>query len=169
VKLATILQEHAGPPVNIEGIIRSLGIKLDKRADLDPEISGQCERLDDGTYKISANKSDHYYRQRFTMAHELGHFLYHSHLLQDGVDDNRAYRSTTDGQFYNRLIGKDQETEANQFAASVLMPKQAVLDAWGRLQDLASISEEFQVSRPAMRIRLSTLGVDCPDFHRRTP
>ncbi len=133
MSLDKILREHAGPPVNIEGIIRDLGIRLDKRADLDSEISGQCERLDDGTYKISANKSDHYYRQRFTMAHELGHFLYHSHLLEDGVDDNRAYRSTADGRFFNKLIGPAEETEANRIAANVLMPKDLVVWEWEEL------------------------------------
>ncbi|MEC9347620.1 MAG: ImmA/IrrE family metallo-endopeptidase [Pseudomonadota bacterium] len=160
MSLEKIFREHAGPPVNIEGIIRDLGIKLDKRAALDPEISGQCERLDDGTFKISVNKSDHYYRQRFTMAHELGHFLFHSHLLEDGVDDNRAYRSTADGRFFNRLIGPAQESEANRFAANVLMPRDLVAGEWKRLGNLLEVSKRFQVSKPAMQIRLRTLGIE---------
>ena len=68
-------------PVNIEGIIRSLGVELDKKAELDDDISGQIEKLPDGSYKISVNKNDHYFRQRFTMAHELGHFK-HRHVIK---------------------------------------------------------------------------------------
>jgi len=152
-----IFRSHAGPPVNIEGIISALGIQLDKKANLDSEISGQIERLDDGKFKISVNKNDHYYRQRFTMAHELGHFLIHAHLLSDGVDDNRAYRSTPEGQFYNRNIDAPQETEANRFAASILMPANFVKKHWEN--DISKIAKLFQVSKQAMEIRLKGLGL----------
>jgi Zn-dependent peptidase ImmA (M78 family) len=82
-------------PINIESIIRSYGILLDRKAELHRDIAGQIELMSDGnTYKISTNKQDGYYRQRFTMAHELGHFLFHSSLLGEGVDDNKAYRSS---------------------------------------------------------------------------
>ena len=60
-----IVRQHIGPPVNIENIIRGLGIQLDKKAELDSEISGQLERLGPDSYRISANKTDHYLRQRF--------------------------------------------------------------------------------------------------------
>jgi len=73
--------------VNIEAIIRDPGIELDKKADLDGEIAGQLERTAAG-YRIAVNKSDHYFRKPFTMAHELGHFMLHGHLIGEGRDDN---------------------------------------------------------------------------------
>lgn len=158
-KLSEIFEDHKGPPVVIEGIIRELGVLLDKKTVLDPEISGQIERVDD-TFKISANKSDHYYRQRFTMAHELGHYLYHSDLIGEGVDDNRAFRSTPEGRFYNTKIGSREETQANRFAASILMPKSLVVPMWSQVQDIESMAKEFQVSHTAMKIRLKSLGFD---------
>ena len=158
--LERIFREHQGPPVNIEGIVRSLGIELDKKASLDPEISGQIERLGNNKYKISTNGSDSYFRQRFTIAHELGHLLYHSHLIGDGVDDNRAYRSVADGKFYNRSITAREETEANRFAASLLMPKESVLSVWENSgRSLKDTAKKFQVSMQAMRIRLESLDV----------
>lgn len=157
IDLVTVIREHQGPPVNIEGIIRSMGIELDKRADLAPEISGQLERLPNGKYKISVNKADHYYRQRFTMAHELGHYVFHLHLIGDGVDDNRAYRSTADGVYCNRDIQQSEETEANRFAASVLMPETAVIRLAQEGCTPDALAKQFQVSAQAMEIRLAGL------------
>lgn len=145
-------------PVNIEGIIRSLGIELDKKAELDNDISGQIEKLPDGSYKISANKVDHYFRQRFTMAHELAHFLFHRSLIGDGVDDNKAYRSTSQGRFYNTSITGKHETQANQFAASVLMPESLInklRDEFG--DNLDVLSKKLQVSKQAIKIRLDDM------------
>jgi Zn-dependent peptidase ImmA (M78 family) len=158
--LDQIIAEHSGPPVNIEAIIRALGLRLDKKADLDHQISGVIERTDDGSYKISANKEDHYFRRRFTMAHELGHYLYHAHLLGEGVDDNQAYRSSEDGPYANPNIGKREETEANRFAAMVLMPSDKVRAEWQRLRDPENLAKKFQVSKQAMEIRLKSLGID---------
>ena len=62
MKLRELVDQHIGPPVNIEAIIRGLGIELDKKADLDPEISGQLERLGPDEYKISVQKTDSYLR-----------------------------------------------------------------------------------------------------------
>lgn len=153
-----IATKHIGPPVNIEAIIRSMGIELDKKADLESEISGQLERIGAGKYRISANKSDHYLRQRFTMAHELGHFLLHAHLIGDGLDDSRAYRSVADGKFFNENIGPTQETEANRFAARLLMPKSKLAEQATIDKETSQLAKEFQVSRQAMEIRLQSLG-----------
>ena len=153
-----IVQDHIGPPVNIEGIIRALGLELDKKAVLDTEISGQIERVDD-TYKISANKDDNYFRQRFTMAHELGHYIYHVNLLGDGVDDDRRYRSIADGKFYNTQIKQAEETEANRFAASILMPASLIRAEWEKCRDVSQMVKKFLVSEQAMRIRLSGLNI----------
>ncbi|MBV6448928.1 ImmA/IrrE family metallo-endopeptidase [Nitrosomonas sp.] len=146
-------------PVNIEGIIRSLGIELDKKADLDDDISGQIERLPGGSYKISVNKKDHYFRQRFTMAHELAHFLFHRSLIGDGVDDSKAYRSTNKGKFYNTSITREHETQANQFAASILMPESLVLRLYDEFDsDLDELSKKLQASKQAISIRLTAMN-----------
>lgn len=160
-KFNDIVKEHIGPPVNIEGIIRALGLELDKKAELDPEISGQIERVGD-KYKISANVTDGYFRKRFTMAHELGHYIYHSDLLGEGADDDRKYRSVPDGKFYNTAIKKREETEANRFAASLLMPANLIRQEWARNPDVGVMVEKFKVSEPAMLIRLRGLDLEVP-------
>lgn len=150
-------------PVNIEEMIRLFNIELDKKANLDDNILGEIRKLPDGRYKISINKNDHYYRKRFTMAHELGHFLLHGGLIGDGLNDNVAYRNVESGDFYNSHIGKEQETEANQFAASVLMPDDILKlivfsDTFTNTDEsIQTLSKKFQVSKEAMKIKVSDL------------
>lgn len=147
-------------PVNIEALIRAAGLELDKKAELEEGIAGEIARLDDGRYRISANKEDHYYRQRFTLAHELGHYVFHRDLIGDGVDDTKMYRSTEDGNFYNTKIKQQHETEANKFAAVVLMPKDLVVAKVEEGEkDPQVLSKVFQVSPSAMEIRLKGLGL----------
>lgn len=156
-----LIEEHSQkPPVNVEAIIRGVGIDLDKKADLQDGIAGEIALLDSGKYKISANKDDHYYRQRFTISHELGHFLYHRELIGDGVDDDKMYRSTEEGNFYNTKIQKQQETEANRFAAFLLMPESLITSSLEAGASLKELSTMFQVSQSAMEIRLSGLGLN---------
>lgn len=149
------------PKVDVEGAIQSFGISLNMDANLHPEIVGQIERRGD-RYSIAIQGRDHINRKRFTAAHELGHYLFHRDLLDEGIDDNKMYRSTNTGEFYNRKITPKHETEANRFAAMFLMPKELVEQRHnalgGKLRDLA---KEFCVSPAAMRIRLQTLGLDC--------
>lgn len=96
-------------------------------------------------------------RQRFTIAHELGHLALHRHLVGIGLDD-RSMRITKPGFYDNDLITNIEETEANQFAVAILMPKYPVLKTALRLdKDISKLSEYFQVSEDAMKIRLSTL------------
>lgn len=158
-----IVQRHIGPPVQIEKIIRDLGIALDKNADLHADIAGQLERLPSGGFKISVNKSDSYYRKRFTMAHELGHYLLHAHLIGDGVDDSKAYRSVPDGNFSNGSIDAREETQANQFAASLLLPQGTIKTLATVGTSVREISMKLQASLPATKIRLKTLGYGIND------
>jgi hypothetical protein len=152
-------------PVNIEAVIRAHDVELDKNADLKNDVSGQIELVSDGSYKISIQKTDHYYRKRFTMAHELGHFILHRDKIRDGLDDNKMYRTMYRG---NNRVSETEETEANIYAAGVLMPEDLVVqyakdrgvfvgndnERKAAMQEMATA---FQVSEVAMRIRIDGL------------
>ena len=146
-------------PVPVEGIPQKLGIGFNT-AYLSQEISGMLERLESG-FVITVNALDPLTRRRFTLAHELGHYMLHRHLIGDGLDDDRMYRSTDKGKYHNTLIGPRQETEANRFAANLLMPK-SLIDRY-RMQfddDVEEMASLFQVSRHSMSIRL---GIPFPN------
>lgn len=143
-------------PVDVYAIIRALNIELVFPNLLESmgQLSGYIEKSD-GRYRIGVNGSDHEVRQRFTAAHELGHFIYHRHLIDAGVDDDRLYRSMPGGKYYNTNIGDSQERQANQFAANLLMPTHLLKDLKNRGFNLpADLAAELNVSKPAMRIRL---------------
>lgn len=149
-------------PVNIEGIIRTLGLSLEKNKELPPKISGHIKLLPSGGYEIASAKADHYFRQRFTMAHELGHFILHENLLGNGTDDDTKYRSTEKGDLYNTAIELVHEKQANSFAASILMPEELVRKLVEGVEErpaLKQLAITFQVSPSAMRWRINNLGL----------
>jgi Zn-dependent peptidase ImmA (M78 family) len=140
-------------PVPVHSLPASLGIKL-KTAFLASGISGMLEKKDD-SFLITINVADPDTRQRFTLAHELGHYMLHRHLIGDGLDDDRAYRSTEAGKYHNTLIGPEEETEANRFAANLLMPREAINRERLKLSDdIRAMASLFGVSEHAMSIRM---------------
>jgi Zn-dependent peptidase ImmA (M78 family) len=134
-------------PLNLERLISDLGLELQKTKDLPNGCIGKIEYLPDtGIYRISVSKSDHYFRQRFTMAHELGHYILHRHrMVNNVIEDTAMYRSN---------LSDALEREANQFAASLLMPLEQVKRDHAEINDMNALAKKWQVSPAAMRIRL---------------
>jgi Zn-dependent peptidase ImmA (M78 family) len=113
---------------------------------------------------IVVNSTESPLRQRFTVAHELGHFvLGHRQRLYVNSTISVNFRDSSSG-----LATKREEVEANQFAAALLMPDDLVDAKVNELlgQDSALGDEElairlarnFQVSSLAMQYRLVNLG-----------
>jgi hypothetical protein len=141
-----------GPPVDIQAIIGEVGVGYTEM--LKPaSISGLIESYGGG-YRIVVNSTHSLVRRRFTAAHELGHYVYHRDLIGDGIVDDAAYRSEKIGQYSNTKILREYETQANRFAAIILMPTM-LLD---RLQTdripVPEMARRLQVSEEALRIRL---------------
>lgn len=83
-------------PVNVGAILRALDVDVRKDAELGEDISGEIRR-DGERYIVSTSGDEHAFRQRFTLAHELGHFVLHKSLIGTGLDDSKMYRSTEAG------------------------------------------------------------------------
>ncbi|PYE89963.1 ImmA/IrrE family metallo-endopeptidase [Phyllobacterium leguminum] len=120
-QLALINRSKRSAPVDVETLSHALGVPV-HYANLDNDTSGMIEKTGPNEFRIIVNANHPETRQRFTIAHELGHYMLHRHLIGDGIDENRAYRSSVNGIYKNRNIGPAQETQANKFAVSVLMP-----------------------------------------------
>ena len=162
----------SSPAVPVEALIKSQGIEVIKRR-FDDDTSG-FSFFDRKTQKniIGLNSSHAPTRQRFTLAHELGHILLHKNeaggLHVDEHDIRFRFRDQ------RSAAGSDShEREANAFAAELLMPK-AFLQREEILQDGLSISSEtavrtlakqYGVSVHALSFRLLNLGlIDSADF-----
>lgn len=149
-------------PVNVHRIAQQLGIRI-VQANLGHGVSGLLINRS-GTPVICVQESDPRTRKRFTIAHEIGHHYLghqfemgeHVHVDRGNLISFRSPRSTE---------GIDpKEIEANQFAASLLMPAamlktRALQITEGPLVDvhLSRLAEEFAVSEQAMIIRLMAL------------
>ena len=136
-------------------MVREYGIEL-RRGDLE-DVSGLLVRGEE-TAVIGVNSGQSRVRQRFTIAHEFGHFLLHEGI-REHVD--HGYRVNYRDQ--ESALARDvEEIEANFFAASLLMPKRLLdaRDAVHAIDDdllVAALAKEFNVSRHAMSLRLANV------------
>lgn len=140
------------PPVKIEKVVNGLGLEV-RAGDL-KDVSGLLVRTGE-TAIIGVNSTQSRVRQRFTIAHELGHYLLHDGI-QHHVD--HTYRVNFRSEISSSATSTD-EIEANFFAASLLMPKRFLdaANAVDAIEDDAKVAElarEFDVSRHAMSLRL---------------
>ncbi len=149
------------PPVPVDKIAKKLGLMLVPLPG-DDEISGAIIRKD-GKVVIAVNPAHHINRQRFTIAHELGHFLLHEGLEEHVDQDLRvAWRNANSSKAVNWI-----EIQANRFAAELLMPMSYLKQDLDCLElidkrTVALLAAKYVVSPEAMKIRLSQLGIVGP-------
>ncbi|SRR5712691_3356630 len=161
-----LLQRNAitQPPVPVEELAKRLGVRLAFER-MDGEISGMLVRDPVRNITVMAINSSHPgTRQRFTIAHELGHLLLHQ---GSPVFVDRAVR--VNFRDLHASSGHHRhEIEANTFGAELLMPEDLMISAVRRRAGLADeavvddLSERFHVSRLAMENRLTNLGLLLP-------
>lgn len=146
---------NPGIPVPVERIARNLGVQV-RYAPLDGDISGMAY-IKDGVRIIGVNNLHHANRQRFTLAHELGHLVLHPNELAQRLHLDRGSLHR-DGRSSR---GEDPlEISANAFASELLMPRRLMSAAMGAGVDLeddeavAKLARRFRVSVAAMYYRL---------------
>lgn len=139
-------------PVDPWEIADRIGIQA-RPAPLDGNLAGFIIReFAGGPTEIYFNEQDAEVRQRFTVAHELGHFYRHKDDDDElGFVDERAELAQA---------GTDpEEVWANQFAAELLMPAALVKRWWAEGWSITQLRRKFHVSTPAISNRLSSLGL----------
>ncbi len=139
-------------PVRVFELATELGLGP-VPADLPDHISGMIRRVG-ARWECVYNLNHARVRQRFTVAHEIGHFIYHRSLLHQGVGDTLAYRAEgTD--LPNPNITREHEWQANNFASNLLVPTRWLRAAQASgLNDVKDLARRFDVSETVMRIKL---------------
>ena len=137
-------------PVDVLEAARRLGVQVFS-AKLADKVSGVLLR--DPSYGsksgfvIFVDSDEPSYRQRFTAAHELGHFVLHRDAVGERNEDNYLLRSEN--------MSNQQEVEANRFAAVLLMPMDLIEQEMEQGNSTVSgLANTFGVSPTAMSIRL---------------
>lgn len=140
-------------PIPIEEIADKYQIKISRAPNGD--FSGMLIRKD-GRALIGVSSSESDVRQRFTVAHELGHFFLHPN--KDAFIDYRNNRKD--------VMRTPRERQANMFAAALLMPRNTLLRDFkaiakeGFMEDeLRGLARQYKVSEDAMHFRLMNLNL----------
>ena len=141
-KLQIIRNHQQSAPVQVIPLAEELGVDVYK-VDWPDNMSGRIEK--DENYSIYVNQNHHVNRRRFTVAHEIAHFILHRNQIGDGINDDAMYRSG---------MPLKVEFEANKLAADILMPWHLLNEYMEDDYTVESLANTFQVSKSAMSIRL---------------
>jgi predicted transcriptional regulator len=138
------------PPIDVSALAQTFGINVWEDKNLGPLISGKLflDPVNGGPsgYSIVVNSNEPFVRRRFTVAHEIAHFLLHRNLLREGLEDDTFYRSK---------LGSVLETQANSLAADILMPYTLINAAVAQgIKTISGLATLFQVSQDAMKVRM---------------
>lgn len=145
-----ILNSHSCYPIAVGKLAKNFGIVV-KKATLKGNLAGEIKE-EAGIVTVRVNSHDVKARQRYTIAHEIAHFLLHRQFLKGGIQDTPLYRSH---------LSNEIEREADALAADILMPIQIVQDLMDknskehkgeRLYEV--VAESLEVSKIALKIRL---------------
>jgi Zn-dependent peptidase ImmA (M78 family)/DNA-binding XRE family transcriptional regulator len=151
---AASLRHHWGlgehPIKNVMRLLEAKGVRIYSIGDQPKEVSAYSI-WHDGLPFIFTNTQKSAEHARFTMCHELGHLLLHRNE-NDSFEDPRRI-----------------EQEADQFASSMLMPKNDILAHCPRIATRTSLinaKKRWGVSAAALAFRLHKAGL-LTDWHYR--
>jgi Zn-dependent peptidase ImmA (M78 family) len=147
-------QEIASCPLPVDPfkIAAQLGLKVSQQP-LEPDISGMLAKTPSRDPEVFINSRDSLNRQRFSCAHEIGHYSKRT----TGRDDDEWGYIDRRGPSASRGT-EPEEIFANQFAAALLMPEECVRALSAELGPPA-LAVRFGVSLDAMSFRLENLGL----------
>jgi Zn-dependent peptidase ImmA (M78 family) len=140
-----VLEHRLSVPIDVEAFCKNVaGLEIYFDPGMDDRVSAVLRR-DLRAVLVNANKAR--VHQRFSIAHELGHWYLHS-------DSSVANERTVPLAAINELL----DAEANAFAAEFLMPAAAVHEfVRAGVADLPALAVRFEVSQGAMWYRLKEL------------
>lgn len=151
-KRAIVANHQVSAPVQTVPLANALGLKVWHVPDWEDHISGMIlkssptEQGGPSGYAIYVNQTHHKNRRRFTTAHEIAHFVLHENLIGDGITDDGLYRSR---------LSSPIESQANNYAAEILMPTHLINKALAQgKESISDLADHFEVSKSSMSIRM---------------
>lgn len=131
------------PPVPIEELVMKLGLgirEVNVNADIDAKFSNEKMII-----TVNAAQTNPY-RRRFSIAHELGHFVLKHYLNPWEYEDPETGKSFV-------------ESEADEFAGSILMPKDFLLKQLKSGTTIIDLQKMCEVSHQAIWVRIQIYGL----------
>jgi len=129
-------------PVSLQRVIEHLQTMHDldvQKITAGDKVSGLlvvCKEVDSEYSTIGFNGNHPWCRRRFTIAHEIGHLLL-GHGCNKSMDDDSL-----------------NETEANQFAAELLVPQSFLKKDFAQTPNIQDLAKLYRVSEQAITIKV---------------
>ncbi len=149
-----IAKYQSTAPVDVVGIANDLGINVWESSKMNPDVSGKLflDPMNGGPsgFSMVVRKGDSLARKRFTIAHEIAHFILHRNQFKAG-SDFAMHRGGISGK---------EETQANGLAAEILMPYtliQQLIREGNRTPE--ALAQRLGVSKAAIGVRLGILNI----------
>jgi Zn-dependent peptidase ImmA (M78 family) len=147
-------------PIDVDAIIKAHGIEIFADNEMEGSVSGIL-MIKGKNVGIMLNLFQPVVRQRFTLAHELGHYILHRDTQRVFIDEAPLfYRANRSGGDVDA-----REIEANVFAAELMMPEKAVRADFKAMNfrtpedAIWRLATRYNISRAAMSYRLRQLNL----------
>lgn len=153
---------YKGYELQLDKICKKLDLSTFSAAFTDPKLSGAIyQDKETNSFKIFVNENHAMTRIRFTIAHEIGHYI---SALCGSFSEEQLFRSGNGFEDYGISFRKEgvlslAETEANTIAAEMLMPANMIKMFADQGLSVEQIADKFFVSQHAVSIRLDRLGL----------
>ena len=157
-EVSDIQFENGDAFIDVEKIISICGIEIERQLSI--LDSGSCLQKDGESSRIVVNKVESKARQRFTLAHELGHIM----LGHKG----ESFRRMDSGE-YKETFERMKDVAANKFAADLIMPEKLVISVLRESIKELKLSEEYNfndyeinklIDRSAEKMKVSSLAFE---------
>lgn len=147
------------PVDDMAPIVKKIGGNIDIRHNFDPSYDGTIKKDGDDSFCIAISSSQNDQRKNFTIAHELGHLFLH---MGYGISEE-VWKEQNEKE-YRRFGKSEQEYQANEFAAALLMPREIYLKkvdeiALNGTVDMEKVANACNVSLSAAINRGRFLGI----------
>ncbi len=147
------------PPVDVIKVAETLGINVRFVEFEDNNISGLLVKKGSEIY-IGVNETHPENRQRFSIAHEIGHYTLHLFSKSIFVDDIEKFRNKVSSEG-----SEEEEIEANTFAAELLMPVHFIKKDIEELkirdeENIRRLAKQYHVSTESFIYRACNLGFE---------
>ena len=152
--ISKILDCQNNIPLEIVSLANSLGIEVYKAFNMDADTSGAIINKNEN-YIIYTNANEPVYRRRFTVAHEIAHYMLHKDIIDNHLDGNLTDAIGIGGIMYRSKLSSIFEKDANKLAEEILMPLEKIKELYLKYNDIRKLSEEFDVSEQAVKIRIN--------------
>lgn len=167
--LKSVYENFIEIPIDLYKICKYLEIFISQNNHI--KYDGRIFETLDKNIKIEFKSKNNIAKERFTIAHEIGHYVLHFKERNSFVDSEINFSDESFIQYAERLDGEargnDMEAEASFFAAELLMPDKEVIkficrknwEEYVKLTDLTlEMSEYFNVSRNSAILKLCRLN-----------